>query len=494
MMELSPCIAVFDIGTTAVKACLFSPALSLLSCSVQEYALQTSGKCAEVSAETYRKAMRDGLEEALIKAPAHQVAAIGLTTQGETLVPVDRSGKPLHPFVIWLDSRADEEAAAFQEAFPRQRFYETTGLPEACGTLPLAKLLWFRNHRPDIFSKAEKFLLLEDYLLFWMTGRFVSERSVQTSTGFFNLQADTYWEDVLDWAGISLQKLPDLLECGEAAGPLLPDAARFLGLPAGIPVVAGAMDQTAAALAVSALEPGTVTETTGTALVVAACTQTPVFSQKHHVTIYRHAVPGQYLYLPIGNTAGMALRWFRDVFCPDLSGAGGYAALDVMAAKAPPGCGGLVFLPYLSGKVDPDFCPQARAAFFGAGLSTDRADFARAVMESVAFLLADFLSLLEGLSCPCKRLYSLGGGAKSAVWQQIKADVCARTFLVPACSEASAQGAALLAGWGSGLIAPRTFPQSSPAAHYIPNPKTSALYKAPRARFHALYDAVKPLF
>lgn len=488
------CIAVFDAGTTAVKVCLFAPDASLLACSVQEYSLDTRGACVEAPAERYLAAVRDGLADVTTRVPDARIAAVGLTTQGETLVPVDRAGEPLRPFLVWLDGRAEDEAAALRGSFSAQDFYEATGLPEATGALPLAKLMWLRRNEPDVFSRTYKFLLLEDYLIFALTGRFVSEPSVQTSSGWFHLGKDGAWDDALRAAGIPAQLLPDVLECGQTAGTVTDEAARRFGLPAGIPVLTGAMDQTAAALAAGCGD-GVVTETTGTALVAAACTASPVFSRGHHVTIYRHVRRGEYLYLPIGSTAGMALRWFRDEFCPDLpAGGAGYAALDRMAALSPPGSNGVLFLPYLSGCVDPDACEQAKAVFFGASLSTGRGDFARAVLESTAFVLADFLDMLDALGCPCREVRSLGGGASSALWQQIKADVCGRSLTVPACREATAQGAALLAAWGCGMLPAGEVPQRPAAAVYAPEPGNKEAYRAARERFSALYRAVRPLF
>ncbi len=489
------CIAVLDIGTTAVKACLFSPALRLLACSVREYALTACGERVEAKAGLYLDAARMGMAEALAAAPGWTPAAVSVATQGETLVPVDGAGTPLCPFLVWLDGRAGTEAEALRSRLPEEIFYRTTGLPGISGALPLAKLLWLRKNAPELFSRARKFLLLEDYFLHWMTGRFITEKSLQTSTGWFDLRRGAYWAAALDAAGVPPEKLPEPLECGEAAGPLLLDAAAALGLPAGIPVVTGAMDQTAAALAAGGVSPGTVTETTGTALVMAACTDAPVFARGHRVTIYRHALAGKYLYLPIGNTAGMALRWFRDEFCRDLpAGARGYAALDTLAQAVPCGCEGLVFLPFLSGSVDPDACENARAAFFGARLSTTRAHFVRSVMESVAFLLRDFLEMLDALGCPADAVYSLGGGARSAVWQQIKADVCGRAFHVPVCGEATAMGAALLAGWGCGLIERNTFPRMERSAVYSPNAENALACRKAYALYKRLYAAVRPLY
>ena len=419
---VSRCIAVLDVGTTAVKACLFSPSLELLACSVQEYALRTQGERVEADAAQYKAAARAGLADALSQAPGCIPAAVSITTQGETLTLADRSGEPLRPFLVWLDSRAENEAQALRSVLDNETFYKTTGLPEVTGALPLAKLLWLRKHEPDTFARAHKLLLLEDYLLHWLTGRFVSEKSLQTSTGWFDLHSDGLWHSGLAAAGASAELLPELLECG-------------------------------------------------------------------------HALPGKYLYLPIGNTAGMALRWFRDEFCRDLpAGAAGYAALDALVQSVPCGCDGLAFLPFLSGSVDPDACPEARAVFFGARLSTTRAHFARSVMESVAFLLRDFFGMLNALGCPADTVYSLGGGARSAVWQQIKADACGRTFRVPACSEATAMGAALLAGWGSGLIAPGVFPCRGESAVYLPDNARAPAYDTAYSLYKKLYAAVKPLY
>ncbi len=489
------CIAALDVGTTSVKVCLFSPDLTLLSCSVQEYSLTKEGSRVEASAETYQTAIRDGFKEVLSQVPLLTPAALSVTTQGETLSLFDIQGNPLRPFLVWLDSRAEEAAAFLRKELPEETFYRETGLPEITGALPLAKLLWLKENEPESFSRAHKVLLLEDWLLFWLTGRFVSEKSLQTSTGWFSLKEDGWWTKALCAAGINEKLLPELLECGTTVGGLLPETAVFLGLPEGIPVVTGAMDQTAAALALSCALPGTITETTGTALVVAACTDRPRFPEGHHVTIYRHALSGRYLYLPLANTAGMALRWFRDEFCRDLpGGAAGYQALDALAQTVPCGCDGLTFLPFLAGSVDPDTCPNARAVFYGARLSTSRAHFVRSVMESVAFLLRDFFAMLESLDCPAEKVFSLGGGTRSQVWQQIKADVCGRAFHVPTCSEAAAMGAALLAGWGSGLIPSGTFPVCRESAVYLPNNANRQPYDKAYRQYQELYAAVRPLY
>ena len=494
-MSKKPCIAALDVGTSSVKVCLFTPEMEMICRSVQEYNIEARGNRVEADGQLYINAISNGMKEAVAAADGYAVAAIGVTTQGETLAPVDESGKPLRPFIVWLDDRADAQAEKLKAELEEMEFYRTTGLPEISGALPLAKLMWLRQEEPEIYKNTYKFLLVEDFLLHRLTGRFVSEKALQTSTGWFDLQTDGLWNKGLAAAGIDTDKLPEILECGEKVGPLTAEAAELLGLNPGIPVVTGAMDQTAAALAGGCIKPGTVTETTGSALVLAACTDNPTFAEGHHVTVYRHALPGKFVYLPIGNTGGMALRWFRDQFCKDLpNGEEGYEAINRMVSEIPAGCEGLTFLPFLSGSVDPDSCPEATGCFFGARLSSTRAHFARSVMESIANLVRDFFEMLEKLGCPVQEVYSLGGGSRSPVWLQIKADVCGRSFRAMKSSEATAMGAAILAGWGAGIIEAGKLPQNAPGKCYEPDETHREAYEKAYAQYKNLYRAVKPLF
>ena len=257
-MEL---ILTLDVGTTSVKACLFDRQLRQTALTSREYALQTRGVCAEVEAQVYL----DAAAQCILSLPAEaraRVCAVALTTQGETLLCVDRQGKALRPAIVWLDSRAEAQAARLAAALDRQRFYERTGLPELSGALPLAKLLWLRQQEPESWARTDKFLLLEDYLMLWLTGRAVTEKSLLTSTGYFDLQSDDYWDEALALAELDRTRLPQALACGSIVGPVLPEVAEALGLPASACVVTGAMDQTAAALAAGCTRPGTLCETT----------------------------------------------------------------------------------------------------------------------------------------------------------------------------------------------------------------------------------------
>lgn len=487
---MSSTILTLDVGTTSVKVSQFTTELHLLNCVRIEYSLDSEGVLVQAPADRYLDAIRRGISQLIER---ESIVAVGVTTQGETLIPVNAEGTPLCPAIVWLDARARRQAEKLRGFFSEKSFYETTGLPEIGDSLPLAKLLWLREEMPELYEQTHKFLLLEDYILWWLTGRFVTEKSLQTSTGWFDIQRDEYWQKALFAAGVEESRLPEALECGQPVGTLLPGRALELDLPGTTVIITGAMDQTAAALAAGCTQPGIVTETTGTALVMAACTLQPVFMDEQRITVYRHALPGRYLYLPIGNTAGMALKWFRNEFCRDLPQENIYIRMDDIADSVSCGCDGLLFLPYLSGSVNPDFLPGATGAFFGVRLSSTRAHFVRAVMESVAYQVADFLSLLDSMGCKAETVISLGGGARSSLWTQMKADVSERPFQLPDCTEAASTGAALLAAWGMGLMAPNTLPVVS-GRIYPPQPETFGAYRLQREYVHKIYQTMKPFY
>ncbi len=488
---MSLTILTLDIGTTSVKTSLYSCELKLLSCITTEYALDSYGSRVEVPIERYLYA----IESSIAKLKGREtIAAIGITTQGETLIPVSLDGTPLSKAIVWLDNRAGSQAEKLKKLLSENLFYETTGLPEIGDALPLAKLLWFLEEMPELYEKSHKFLLLEDYIIFWLTGRFVTEKSLQTSTGWFDIRKDTYWPTALAAAGIEKDRLPELLECGQPVGMLLTERAVQLDLPPTALIITGAMDQTAAALAAGGVQQGIITETTGTALVMAACTENPFFSSDKRITIYRHAIAGKYLYLPISNTAGMSLKWFGKEFCNDFAENERYEKMDLLAASVPCGCQGLLFLPYLSGSVDPDFLPSATGVFYGATLSSTRAHFIRAIMEGIAYQTADFLDLLASLGYKSHTIFSLGGGAGSSLWMQMKADICERSFLVPKCAQASSTGAALLAAQGAKLVATDYYPPLINSNIYQPQPSAFKAYRNQRKSFHNVYQAMRPLY
>lgn len=482
-------ILTFDVGTSALKAALFTPELELVALASVAYQARAELSLVEMEPGDYLAAMKECI--AALGMP-RKLLAIGITTQGETLIPVGKAGEPLRRAIVWLDARAQRQAQALSRALDADAFYQTTGMPEINGALPLSKALWIAENEPDVRERTQKLLLLEDYIRLFLTGECATHASLSSSTGWLDIRTGNYWQAALDAAGLSRALLPEILPSGANAGKLTTQAARYLGLRAGIPVFTGAMDQTAAVLALCTRENAAV-ETLGTAHVVAAATRKPVFDLVRRVTIYRHALEDQFVCLPLGNTGGMALTWFLREF--GMRGED-YASLDRLAEAAAPACGGVTFLPYLCGCVNPEPIHNARAGFFGAGLSSTRADFARALLESAGYELRLFLELLREQGCEAQSVSVIGGGAKSAFWTQMRADISGRALIVPAMTEAASTGAALLAAWGAEIVPCGTYPAALSRTHAAlqPNADATDAYTAGYRRFLALFEALKSVY
>jgi xylulokinase len=502
------CILVFDIGTTAVKTCLFSKELKLLGYSNEEYQLLTPGNGrVELESDTYWQAVKRGIARVCrdTGVDPKNIRALTATTQGETLIPVDRSGRALYNAIVWLDGRASKQAAWISERFPPKEFYQRTGVSECNGYCPVAKLLWIKENEPEIYDRTYKFLLLEDYILMKFTGQFVTEKALLCTTGYFDIITDTWWDGMLEYAGIDPDKLPTMLECGAVLpSPVLPDLCSEFGFSAGTAVISSAMDQMTAAVGAGNLKSGVITETTGTGMCVAAACDHPDFSNPARVTIYRHIYPKNYLIIPVSMTAGLVLKWFKDEFCAELTAEAKsqnrsvYACIDDLVAQASPLSNGLILVPYLTGVLQPDNNSAARGVFFGIGLNTGKPEFLRAIFEGIAFMLKENVELIEQVQgCRITEIRSLGGGAKSRIWRKIKADINGVAIAGMRENECTALGAAILAAQALGFYpdAAAAVAASNAVVERI-EPDTALIdqYEAAYKKYRALYDNVKALF
>ena len=482
----SELLLTFDVGTTAVKSVLWDTSIRPVAVHRQEYTLQAVGDRVEVDPGRYRELVTRGARAVLDGVDAGRVSAICLTTQGETLVAVDGAGRPLGPAIVWLDARASAEARSLRERLDPDHFYRHTGIPLLDGTAPLAKAV----HLAPLLRRTDgaRLLLLEDYLVHWLTGRTVSNRSLQTSTGWFDLEADDYWDEGLLAAGLDRGLLPELLDSGQRIGALLPDVAAELGLDPGVVVVSGAMDQAAAALGAGLSEPGVLGVSFGTALVVSGLLPGPVGDGAVRPTVYRHALPGPMLGILFEPTSGALLRWLRTLLDPDGSGRPSYADLDALAAEAGPGSGGVLALPLFGGADRP-----SRGALLGLGLASGRAQLWRSLLEATSFALRERVVAFAALGAPVTELRSSGGGSGSALWQSIAADVCGVPVRPVPFGEAASAGAALLCAWGAGLVPAGDDPRPL-ATGEVYNPVHHAQYSALAGRYQAAMAALDPFW
>ncbi len=483
-----------DVGTTSIKVGLFQPDGKLKTMSTQEYTLLTpSSNRVELPADVYWTALGKGIKDILGKSEVNpeSILALSLSSQAETLICVNKKENVLRNAIVWLDSRAEEESKEIAKNFAPELLYKTTGLPEMSPVWPAPKILWLKKNEPDVFNQTAKFLIVKDYLIWKLTGEFFTEPTESSSTFYLKLKEKDWWDEMLDFIGIKRDKLPPILASHEVVGNVSPQVKSELGLSTNTKVVAGSMDQMAGALGGGNVEPGMITESTGTALAVVACVDKPVYDPKRRVPCAPHCVPGRFVLYPYAETSGIVLKWFRDTFPSDASRKEGYGELLKLASQIPPGAEGLLALPHFTGTACPDFNPQARGAFVGISFKHERAHFIRALIESIAFMLRENIDLLKTLSIPVKKVRSLGGAAKSDTWLKIKADVLDVPIEVPQCSEAASLGAMLLAGVGA-----RVFPDISQAVKevvkikksFYSEPSNVAIYQKTYRDYLSLYQ------
>ena len=495
----------FDVGTTSVKTCIFDEKLVMRGYSSEEYELITpAAGIVEEHPEVYWQAVKSGLIAACENASvmSNDISAISITTQGETLIPVDENGNSLTNAIVWEDDRAEKQASDILHQYDSQEFYRHTGISTLNGFVPIAKLCWIRENEPEIFRDTYKFLLLEDYLIYRFTGRFVTEKSLLSTTGWFDIVSDSYWKGIMDTAEIPEDKLPDALECGTVVGKVLPEVQKELGLSDHVNVITSAMDQVTAAIGASNIRPGIVTETTGTAMCIAATVATPDFENTLRVNLYRHYQRGKYLILPVCMTAGIVLKWFKDEFCKSEieeaaeKGCSAYDIISLQVGTVPPLADGLTMVPYFTGTQQPENDPAARGVFYGVGLNTGRKQFQRAIFEAVAYMLRENIELIEKVeNISVAEIRSLGGGARSHIWRQIKADVTQCRILSMKIEECSSLGAAMLAAVASGC-----YPNLDMLARVNkikeginPNPELKNVYNRGFRRFQMLYHLTKEM-
>lgn len=495
-----------DLGTTAIKTALITVDGSVVGKSVKEYQLLTPSPMeVEVPVEVYWDAFKKSLRELFdtTGVSPRDVVVLGMSVQGETLVLVDGRGKPLHNAIVWLDNRAQEEAEVLDREFPHELTYRTTGQVSIVPTWPAAKILWIKRHLGGLYQKTRKFLLLEDYFIHRLTGHYAAEGSLLSSTVYWNIRTRKWWPEMLDRLGLDEDRLPEIRESGEVVGSILPEIAAELGLSPELQITTGALDQAAGAIGVGNIRPGLFSENTGAALAICATVDEPFTDPNFTMPCHYHGIPGLYMAHTF-TSGGMVLKWFRDRFCmaetdlAPLLGKDSYAVLDQEAALVPAGCGGLVMLPHLEGAMAPEANPKARGVFYGFTLHHGKPHFVRAAMESIAFIVRRNVEVLQSLRIPVDQVVCLGGGAKSPLWNQIKADVLDRKVVTTANDQdAACLGAAFIAGKGIGIY--KSLDEAIERSvktkkEYFPDKNQREIYNEAYGKYIALYENLKPVF
>lgn len=454
-MMHTPCYLGLDIGTTGIKAVLFDGNGRACGIDLAEYTLETPAPdIVELDAEQYWRSTLDAMGQALRQSgiAPRDIRAMGVTGQAETLIMVDASGKPLRKAIVWLDNRAGSEAKRIERKFTSSALFHLSGQTEMLPCWPASKILWFRENEPQRFAKTAKYLMVEDYIIHKLTGRYTTCRGLMPSSLYYDIRTKQYDSAILDFLGIRAEQLPNLLDPGEQIGPCRENDSP---ITEGTPVAAAPIDHVCGNLGSTCAEKGIISETTGCTLALCAAFPSLVYDEQRRISTYLGSTPDTFVLLPWAPTAGMLLKHFRDEFAQGMS----FRDFDEAAARIAPGSEGLILLPHCAGAVSPVCNPEARGVACGITLAHKRAHWARAIMESVAYLLRDNVEVLRGLGAEIREIRSLGGASKSPLWLQIKADVLNLPVTVTECGEATALGAAIL-----GATACGDFPSAEAAA------------------------------
>ena len=420
-----------DIGTTSVKTAVFNETLEEKITLTADYTLDSHGDIVEFDSESYWTIVKGEIEK--VKREMG-IDALAVDTQCETLILTDADGNPVRPAIVWLDNRAVEEAEIIEKHFGHKKVYEVTGQPEITATWPACKLLWVKRNEPEVWAKTKKVFLLEDWILFKLTGRFISEKTLQSSTIYFDIHKAEWWQEMLDFIGVDKSMLPELYS-----------SAKEVGEYEGIRVVTGAIDQIAGAIGAGVVKKGIVSEMTGTTMVIFMPSDTvPAYDEKSIVPCH-YNFDDKYCLLSWTPTAGMALKWFKNALCENFS----FRELDSLAESVPAGSDGVTFLPYLCGSTMPKYNPAARGSFTGLTTEHHRGHFVRSVMESVTCMLK---ANLDYLGLDVEEIRAMGGGANSPLWCQMKADMTGKKLVTLKNKETACLGSAILAGVGVGAF------------------------------------------
>ncbi len=490
-----------DVGTGGTRALIIDEEGRVLSSGTAEHQAFASPQPGWAEQDPLdwwvacQAAVRKVLQQSGIR--GDEIACIGFSGQMHGAVLLDANCEVIRPAIIWCDQRSEKQAQELADAFGTERLIQLTCNPPLTN-FTLTKLLWVRETEPENWKRVRHLLLPKDYIRFRLTGEHVIDMADASGTLLLDVANRRWSLEVLSKTGIARELLPALVESPEICGKVLPEVAEALGLQPGTPVVGGAGDQAAGAVGMGIVRAGQVSATIGTSGVVFAATDQPTLDPIGRLHTFCHAIPGRWHVMGVTQAAGLSLRWFRENFhAAQGNGRDPYECMTEEAATAPPGAQGAFWVPYLMGERTPHRDPNARGALLGLSASHGRAHVIRAILEGVAYSLRDTLTIFEELKIPVESIRLGGGGARSALWREIQADVYGREVQVVEAEEGAAYGAAILAGVGAGAW--KSVDEACAAvvrvAHRIASdPRRSAIMQRGYVTYRRIYPALRSVF
>ena len=475
-----------DLGSTNIKAMLFDEELHVLAQQSQPVVYLREGGFVEFDAEAYSRSLQALIAGLTAQIPGAAVTQIALTGQAESLVCVDADGNACMNAISWMDERSQKQCEVLAAQFDAKTCAQITGQLAVLPTWPASKILWLRENRPDVFARTAKFMLLKDYIVYKLTGSMLADMSIATFTFYFDIYRKCYWTPMLDAIGIDESRLPPLAEPCSIAGPLTAQAAEAMGLSRQTLVNIGTLDHFAGMIGTGNTTPGGVTLSTGTVMALAVMAREPAV-RDCGIALHYGFLPDTHVMLPVAESGGVSLEWFRRTCMGDTS----YEEMNrVLLTRTEQARQQPIFLPYLVGTNAPEFDTAATGMFWGLRQEHDRFDLAHAVMEGVAFMLRRNCDAIRTAGTELRQIVATGGGAKSPVWCQLQADITGLPVVVPQQTEAACLGAAMAAAVSAGRYADYASAASACVAvreRYLPHP--TALLDRRYRQFALLYRA-----
>jgi xylulokinase len=489
-----------DVGTGGTRALIIGGQGRVVSSATEEHQPFASPHIgwAEQHPEDWWRASCIAIRKALATANlnAEEIACVGFSGQMHGAVMLDDHGSVVRPALIWCDVRTEKQCRDLTAKIGHERLIQLTCNP-ALANFTLTKLLWVRENEPENWKRVRAVMLPKDYVRLRLTGERVTDMADASGTLLLDVAHRRWSQEMLQAAEIDERLLPSLQESSAVCGRVSSKGETESGLRAGTPVVAGAGDQAAGATGMGIVAAGTVSATIGTSGVVFAATDHPALDPHGRVHTFCHAIPGRWHVMGVTQAAGLSLRWFRDTFATSSSGAHeSYDQLTAEAGKIPAGSDGLLWTPYLMGERTPHLDSGARGALVGLTASHTRAHVVRAILEGVAFSLLDTFTLFREMNVPVTSIRLGGGGARSALWRQIQADVYGHTVEIVEAEEGAAYGAALLAGVGAGLwptVDAACAATVRVASRVNPKPGAVATLDASYSAYRRIYPATREI-
>ena len=441
-----------DLGTSNIKGAAYDVCGNEITFESIEYNLYTPcNGFVENDVDTYWSKILYILNNITKKLGKRKknVRSISTCSQGETIVPVDKKIMPLCNAIVWIDTRSITEAVEISNNFNLKEMYKRTGYPLVDPSWPATKVLWLRKNKPNLFKKTYKFLLLEDYIIYKLSGEIIGEASVYNSSYYYDIKKFDYIDSMIEFIGAKRKLFPDVVIPGAIIGKITQEIVSLTGLSGDTKVVIGALDQVCGAVGAGNIIEGIVSETTGSAFAMIISTKEHITNYNYKIPSILHAVPGMYCLMPYSPAGGMVLKWFKDKFCAEESKLANksnisvFKIIDELALTVPAGSEGLLLLPFLTGASFPEYNANARGVFFNIGINHGKRHFIRAILESLGYIMRNVMEEIKPLSNMGKILSS-GGGATSKVWSQIKADICGVKIEIPEYIETALLGSAIL--------------------------------------------------